>query len=661
MRSLSAICLSLFLGVFCIEAARGESLVSVVGTDPRLPGARRAIAEGTHARLLFRQDTVRVALGNERILDVELLGPRELLVLGKQTGQSSLTVWFGDGGIGQYVFVVQRDLSILQRALRDIHPGIRAEAAPDRDAVVLRGTVPDVSFSVAAEAAAAAYVEAGASRGVAEPILGASQEPSGETGDPGTPTGAEREVVLTRPGGADARRGRVINLIRVERLPAQLEERMQAAIRRIGGAEVSVERIQRGDVPGASDSFLLSGQVGNQVALVRVLTVAGRLMNESTASIEREIRVVADESGAVARRRGGQEGERSSIQGMPGFGGGSGASFQLRPQDLSNRVRDNIARAKVVELFGGRLLSFIEVEDLPQVRIAVRIYEVSRSRLRQWTPSGDIIAGDVQQGALLPTLGGIRTQGEDAARIGGGGGSDIQNALSLIGGAATNNFQVAGGKYAIDLLFSLLSEAGIARSLATPELLVLSGEVATFQVGGEVPVATSVATGAPDVVFDSVFFVPFGIQLGVRPLVGEDDVITLDVIPQVIEPDFVLTAALGESTGEDPATTAFASRALTTSARLQDGQTLLVGGLLNQRSSDQYAYTPWLHRIPLLGWLARSFDRDEDDQELVIAVSPAIVREPVSRTGLWDFPDGSELLPDPPPAAGNPAAPAGTP
>lgn len=98
------------------------------------------------------------------------------------------------------------------------------------------------------------------------------------------------------------------------------------------------------------------------------------------------------------------------------------------------------------------------------------------------------------------------------------------------------------------------------------------------------PVSTSVTTGAADRVLNSVLFVPFGIQLGIRPLVGEGDVITLDVMPQVVEPDFVLTAALRETTDSQQGTTAFSSRSLATSARLQDGQALLVAGLL-QRSA----------------------------------------------------------------------------
>ena len=368
-----------------------------------------------------------------------------------------------------------------------------------------------------------------------------------------------------------ARTKRFINLIKVDHMPATLEERLREAIAGIGGGGVSVQRLRRGD------TFVLSGKVRNQVDLIRVLTVAGRALGERAGNIETQLRVVADESGAVAGRSAGREGGD-----LPALGGASGLG--LRSGDLSNRVQGNIARAKVIELFGGRLVSFIEVEDIPQVRVSVRLYEVNRSRLREWTPQGDLVLGSARQGALLPTAGGVRAQGDQASRIGGGEGSDFQNALSLIGGALVNNFQIANEKSAVDVLFSLLAEAGIARGLATPELLVLSGEVAIFQSGGQVPVSSSVTTGAADRVLNSVLFVPFGIQLGIRPLVGEGDVITLDVMPQVVEPDFVLTAALRETTDSQQGTTAFSSRSLATSARLQDGQALLVAGLL-QRSA----------------------------------------------------------------------------
>lgn len=630
--------------------AGATELLSVTGTDPTQPGVRRGIALGTHTRMVFRRDTQRVAIGSERIISVQPISPREILVLGEALGQSSLTVWFAGGETEQFVFVVQPDLTVLQRALREVHPAIRVESVAERDAVVLTGAVPDVSYSVAAESVANAYVSAGRRRRTDRPVLPAAR------GDAQADAGA-----LERPGATDDRGGRVINLIRVQRVPL-LERRLQEAIADVGGDKVVVERIMADDVPGPEDTFLLTGSVPNQIALTRVLTVAGRLLGGGTQDLQEEIQVVADESGAVPRRQallgggagGGQGGQGG---GLPGFGGGGG-NLQLRPQNLNNRVQDNVGRATVVELLGGRLLSFIEVDDLPQVRVVVRIYEINRQRLREWSPEIDLINGDVSQAALLPTFGGVRAQGEEATRIGGASGTDIQNALSLVTGGVVNQFQVAGSRFAADVLFSALTEAGVARSLATPELLVLSGEIATFQVGGEVPVQTSVTTGAADRVFNSVLFVPFGVTLGVRPLVGDDDFITLDLQPQVIEPDFPLTAALRDSTDTGQTTTAFASRSLTTSARLRDGQVLLIGGLLQRGSSQQAASVPGIGSAPGVGRLARDESRDEQDRELVIVVSPSIVREPLPGARLWAFPGVAELLQGV--ARGNSAGASGT-
>ena len=85
------------------------------------------------------------------------------------------------------------------------------------------------------------------------------------------------------------------------------------------------------------------------------------------------------------------------------------------------------------------------------------------------------------------------------------------------------------------------------------------------------------------------------------PLVGDDDTITLDVQPLVVTPDAVLTDAIRQSTGTAVATTAFQTRALRTSSRLQDGQALLIGGLLSNNTSTNTASTPGVRDTPILG------------------------------------------------------------
>ena len=624
----------------------GGALVSVLGSDGEPGRVRRAMARGTHMRLTFAVDAQRVALGDSDILDVELITDRELLVTGEAIGQSSVTLWFVDGRVEQYLVVVQRDLSVLREALLEIHPNLRASAAPDRDAVVLRGRVPDISYAVAAESAAQAYLDAGerrASRGAREPIFAASSPAAAPPGS--APDDGAEPAGVSHPGSPGrSPSGRVINLVRVEALPLELGERIRGAIAPVGGKRVVVRRIQRGDIPGPSDTFVLSGVVQTQRHLVRVLTVAARLLQAGGRTLEDELRVIADESGALARERDGS-GDRDLEGGLsiPGFSSGT-RSFRIGSEDLSNRIRDNIGRATAVELMDGQLLSFIEVEDLPQVRVDVRLYEVNRSRLHSWQPRIDVLSGDVPQSPLLPAERGAVVQGDDAGRVGGRSGIDFQEAFSLVSGAFTNQLQVAGSRFAIDTLFSLMAERGIARRLASPSLLVLSGEIATFQVGGEIPVPASVIAAGGEQVFGSVFFTPFGIQLGVRPLVGSGDRITLDLTPQILEPDPGLTAAVRRSTGERQRTTSFGRRSLATTAQLQDGQALMIGGLLSRTVSNSSRYTPWFERIPLLGWFGKSNNKNDQDLELVVVVSPTILRESMPRTALWDFPDGIELL-----------------
>jgi Flp pilus assembly secretin CpaC len=179
------------------------------------------------------------------------------------------------------------------------------------------------------------------------------------------------------------------------------------------------------------------------------------------------------------------------------------------------------------------------------------------------------------------------------------------------------------------------------------------------QVGGEVPVPTAfapafgntstagAAAGGAAVtpgVFSSVEFVPFGVQLQIRPLVGDDGTITLDVQPLVVTPDSVLTDAIRQSTGTTVPTTAFQTRALRTSSRLQDGQALLIGGLTSSSTSTNTASTPGLKSTPLLGRLFQSFNRNDQNTELIIVVNPVVLRTPVPDAAMWAFPGRDELI-----------------
>ncbi len=592
---------------------------------------QRTLIKGTHQRILFPQSVERVAVGDESILGEIALTNREVLLFGKGVGRTSLIVWFQDGSFQEFNYAVQVDLSLLQKALQEIHASIRAEMAPDRDAIVLRGLVPDISYSKAAENVANRYLEASGRRSSAgETLIGVPGE--------GTPEGGA-QVSPPPETGNRALAGAVINLIRLEKLPRTMEERIQEAIQPLGGERVTIRRILRGQMPNdEEDVLVLEGTVPDQVSLLRILTVASRVFTGQKGSAENDITVLGDESGALTETQsGGGQGGGGSQSGSTGLGGGlsglggAGGGSSASGTALFNRVEANIARAKAIELADGRILSFIEVEDLPQVRVQIRLFQIDRSLLRTFDSDLLFQAADFNVRPGTPT---------------------VNNVLQSLSGNASNEFLIAGDRVLLDSILSILESEDIARTLSQPSLMVLSGEIASFQVGGQIPIPVSFAPafgnaetpGTTPGVFNSVQFANFGIQLSIRPLVDQNDVITLDLIPQIVEPDAGLTQTIRDTTGTTPATIAFQTKALRTSARLQDGQSLLIGGLLQSQGSYGQTRTPGIASVPILGWFFQGFTRNDQDQELVILVNPVLVRDPLPDADLWVFPTTAELL-----------------
>jgi Flp pilus assembly secretin CpaC len=641
---------SAFLPLWPTLAAAAQPSSPVTPTVAPVPTTMQVtILKSQHRRLIFPTDLARIAVGDAGIAEAQLISNRELLLLGVAPGRTTLIVWFLDGTFQQYAVDVQRDLSLLASALKRIDASIVVEVAPDRDAVVLTGTVPDLVASQTAEAMARDYLGAGTPRQglAARPLVQAS--PAGATPAAGTDTSpasaptAAPETAPVQLAAPVAPTPAVINLLRLATLPALPEDKVRDAIRTIGGAHVSVRRVLKGSVrDDANDTLVLEGTVPDQVALVRVLELASRLFAGRTTTTD-DIRVVADESGALSgRQQAGVQNTTASSLGssLPGVGASMGSASTGR---LTNQIERNIGRAKAIEVAGGRVLSFIDVVDLPQVRIDIRLFEVSRSKLRSYTPQSIVsLSTRVLPAAASIVPGAVPLQGRA-----------VENVLGFLSGQTTNETQLVGRHAAVDTTLSLLEREGVARRLSSPSLTVLSGEQAQFQVGGEIPipVAFAPAFGTGDSadsattlgVFSSVTFRPFGIQLGIRPLVDDADAITLDVQPQIVDPSADLTASIRDATGAAPPTLAFETRALRTSARLLDGQSLVIGGLLSNTSSANTQATPGLGSLPGLGWLFKGFDRNDQSTELVIVVSPSIIRQPIPAVARWAFPDAREV------------------
>ncbi|MFT6165207.1 MAG: Flp pilus assembly secretin CpaC [Zhongshania aliphaticivorans] len=634
----NAVVIALLLAVAAPVSALPENGLKFVETaDGRQSARTRELVQWTHSRLVFEKTLKRVAVGQESTMQVEVLGANEVLALAKKVGRTSIMVWYTDGSSETFLFSVVEDLSVLRSALSDIHRNIRIQLAPDRAALVLRGKVPTVDFRMAAESAARNYLDVGlgGSRGNVDVLmqssgLGAAVQDSNFR----VQSAANKSPRNAIRGGAT-----VINLIQVETLPLNITEKLKSAIAGIGGEDVTIRRIQRGDLQdNLEDTLILAGSVENQVVLTRVLNIASRLFTGQDA--ESDMRAITNESGGLT-------GGRSS-SGNNSFGGGigqSGGNSLGGGGGLGNELSKNIGRSTLVSVGGGRILSMIDVRDLPQVRVSVQMHEISRSRLKSWRP--DLTA--VSNGYDNSTVFGLNGSSQRAT-----GASQVETALQVLGGTLLGNIQVGGSDMAFDLLFSLLEEEGISRTLSRPTLTVLAGETATFRAGGEVPVprafAPSGLSGDDSVgsnaagVFSGTDFKSFGVELEVRAMVGENDKITLDLRPTISMPDTKLTQDIAGSTGSTLNSTAFNVRTINTSTRLIDGQPLIIGGLVSRDVSDNESHTPGLSSVPVLGNLAKSSSKNDSDRELIIVVTPTIVREPKHEVALWQFPANTELL-----------------
>ncbi len=156
----------------------------------------------------------------------------------------------------------------------------------------------------------------------------------------------------------------------------------------------------------------------------------------------------------------------------------------------------------------------------------------------------------------------------------------------------------------------LLQSEGLATVLAQPKILAMSGQNAVFQVGGEIPIRI-VSGFAADVQFK-----PFGTLVNFVPRLTDEGDIILTVTPEVSRPDF---------TNEVEGVPSFVTRRASTSARLRNGETLVVGGLLQNDRTESVRGIPYLMNIPAIGYVFRDTTYSDSMTELMVIVTPHLV------------------------------------
>ncbi|MEP5286328.1 MAG: pilus assembly protein N-terminal domain-containing protein, partial [Alloalcanivorax venustensis] len=270
-------------GLLCVPVMALANLEYIEDSSGKHASEQRELVQWTHSRLVFDRDIKRIAVGQNSIIEVEVLGGRELLMLAKNVGRTTLMVWYEDGTSQTLLFGVSEDMSILRDALLDIHSQIRVEVAPDRPALVLRGKVPNVQYKLAAEVAARHYLGAQKSRTSSQRISSPDSGANAARSPLDLVATAQQSISdafrLNTSNDINQTRVAVINLIKVQTLPKSLERKIMAAVAPMGGGDVRVRRVVRGDVPDdLADTFILEGEVRDQVTLTRILMLVSRLI-----------------------------------------------------------------------------------------------------------------------------------------------------------------------------------------------------------------------------------------------------------------------------------------------------------------------------------------------------------------------------------------------
>jgi pilus assembly protein CpaC len=290
---------------------------------------------------------------------------------------------------------------------------------------------------------------------------------------------------------------------------------------------------------------------------------------------------------------------------------------------------------RLVKAFVGtsvEVVSRLRTATPQQVYLQVRIAEVSRTLARNI--GTNLLSRDTSGGFLF----GLGRGTPGTFNIAEGPADPVTGVIQqTLTGVTFNNpagsttLGAAGRLLGMDLLGTLnLGETtGQVVTLAEPTLVALSGETATFLAGGEFPVPIPQSLGTVTIEYKQ-----YGVGLAFSPTVLENGRISIRVRPEVSE----LSASGGVRFNgyEVPALT---TRRVETTVELGSGQSFVIGGLMRNSNSNSIDRAPFLGNIPILGALFRSTSYRREETELMIVVTPYLVR-PVSANQIVMPTDG---------------------
>lgn len=277
-------------------------------------------------------------------------------------------------------------------------------------------------------------------------------------------------------------------------------------------------------------------------------------------------------------------------------------------------IQDKEKLNQILDPLKDKIVNLVEVkEEKTSVEMDVQILELSRDDLKnlgidwfqylslQEEPSASANLGPVTTNTVTTTL------------------ATVGRWSQLVGPTAAGKAAFQLSRDAMALRINTLITQGKGKILSRPKLTCLSGKEAEFIVGGEVPILSISTTG--NTTTTSVTYKKYGITLKIKPQVTDNQGIKTVLTTEVSNVDYTrgITVA-GTLTPE------FTNRSASTELFLQEGETLFIAGLINDRQADAARKFPGLSEIPILSALFRSKRFERHETELVICITPKIIR-----------------------------------
>jgi type IV pilus assembly protein PilQ len=312
---------------------------------------------------------------------------------------------------------------------------------------------------------------------------------------------------------------------------------------------------------------------------------------------------------------------------------------------VSSDARTNSIVVKDLSLNIDRMERVLKNLDMrtPQVLIEAKIVEVSSNYARelgvqwggQYTGGNIIVSGGatgVQSGSSggssstsIPAIGSSTffPQTGDIGRSGNAFAVNLPAAVGAgSGGALGFSFgRLMGGKLALDFQLSAMQTTGNGKILSNPKVLTLNTKEAKISSGTDIPIQTisSTATGAAgSTTTGGVQTISANLSLSAIPTITNDNRIVMVIKVEKAEPDFSRVV-----TGIPTITRRSADAQLV----VNNGETVVLGGILIKSEGESESGIPLLSKIPLIGWLFKKKSKFENQSELMIFITPTIVNE----------------------------------